>query len=229
MNFARTAAVACLSLCLSHAAFAEDAGKPPSSPDTASLAFDANEPEGTPEERAERDARKACKVKICDIIATKDPQGDDVSCDIVKTWHEADITKMLGGRIEWPWGKAVCQSRLEIERKQLVKAMTEANYDVDLPEQKVSCTLTQKKEGDPYAVDVLITPKVAFENGKAVSAHMNWGEAKAPMLAYALIYAGTGLDNSANVLGSEVTRMVNEFTTRKCKKLKDELPSNTRN
>ena len=48
MNFARTAAVACLSLCLSHAAFAEDAGKPPSSPDTASLAFDANEPEGTP-------------------------------------------------------------------------------------------------------------------------------------------------------------------------------------
>jgi hypothetical protein len=170
----------------------------------------------TPEERAERDARKACKVKICDIIATKDPQGDDVSCDIVKTWREADITKMLG-------------SRLEIERKQLVKAMTEANYDVDLPEQKVSCTLTQKKEGDPYAVDVLITPKVAFENGKAVSAHMNWGEAKAPMLAYALIYAGTGLDNSANVLGSEVTRMVNEFTTRKCKKLKDELPSNTRN
>jgi hypothetical protein len=49
------------------------------------------------------------------------------------------------------------------------------------------------------------------------------------MLAYALIYAGTGLDNSTNVLGPEVTRMVNEFTTRKCKKLKDDLPSNTRN
>jgi hypothetical protein len=38
-----------------------------------------------------------------------------------------------------------------------------------------------------------------------------------------------GLDSSANVLGPEVTRIVNEFTTKKCKKLKDELPSNTGN
>jgi hypothetical protein len=49
------------------------------------------------------------------------------------------------------------------------------------------------------------------------------------MLVYALIYAGTGLDNSANVLGPEVTRMVNEFTIKKCNKLKEHLPSNTGN
>jgi len=71
--------------------------------------------------------------------------------------------------------------------------------------------------------------EVAFESGKAVSAKLNWGEAKAPMLAYALIYAGTGLDNSANILGPEVTRMVNEFTTKKCAKLKDDTPRSTGN
>jgi hypothetical protein len=49
------------------------------------------------------------------------------------------------------------------------------------------------------------------------------------MLAYALIYANTRLDNSTNVLGPEATRIVNEFTSGKCKKLKDDLPSNTRN
>ena len=37
------------------------------------------------------------------------------------------------------------------------------------------------------------------------------------MLAYALIYAGTGFDNSTNVLGPEVVRMVNEFTGKKCR------------
>ena len=47
------------------------------------------------------------------------------------------------------------------------------------------------------------------------------------MLAYALIYAGTGFDNSTNVLGPEVVRMVNEFTGKKCKRLKDDLPSHT--
>ena len=81
-------------------------------------------PELTPEERAEKQARKACKMKICDIIATRDPQGDDVSCDIVKTWREEDIVKMLGGKFGWPWGKAVCQSKLELKRKPLAFAMS---------------------------------------------------------------------------------------------------------
>ena len=69
----------------------------------------------TPEELAEKEARKACKKKICDIIATRDPNGEDVACDIIKTWREEDIVKMLGGKIGWPWGKAVCQSRLELQ------------------------------------------------------------------------------------------------------------------
>jgi hypothetical protein len=136
---------------------------------------------------------------------------------------------MLGGRFDWPWGKAVCQSKLDMKRESLVKAMTEANYEVVMPVQKVRCTLAQRAEGEPYAVEVSIAPKVALENGKAVKASLNWGEASAPMLAYALIYAGTGLDNSTNVLGPEVVRMVNEFTTKKCRKLKDDLPSTTGN
>jgi hypothetical protein len=229
MTLLRTAFVAAgIVLAMSFSAFAEDTS-PSTSPSEAAPAGDSGKDDLTPEERAEKQARKACKVKLCDILATKDPQGDDVACDIVKTWREQDITKMLGGRFNWTWGKAVCQSKLEVKREALVKAMTEANYEVVLPEQKVRCTLAQKSEGEPYAVDISIAPKVAFENGKAVSAKLNWGEAKAPMLAYALIYAGTGLDNSANILGPEVTRMVNEFTTKKCAKLKDDLPRSTGN
>jgi len=38
----------------------------------------------TQEEKAEKEARMACKAKICDIIPTRDPVGEDVSCDIVK-------------------------------------------------------------------------------------------------------------------------------------------------
>ena len=129
--------------------------------------------------RAEKQARKACKIKICDILATKDPQGDDVSCDIVKTWREADITKMLGGRIDWPWGKAVCQSKLDIKREQLVKAMTRRRITRWLcPTQKVSCTLAQKAEGEPYAVEVSIAPKVTFENGKAVERDAQLGRGR---------------------------------------------------
>ena len=70
-----------------------------------------------------------------------------------------------------------------------------------------------------------VAPKVKFENGKATEAAVNWGEASAPMLIYPLIYAGTGFDNSNNVLGPEVVRMINEFTTKKCAEVKVELPA----
>ena len=227
MTLLRTAFVAiAIALAMNLPAVGGEPGASTSS-EAATPAPDSGKEALTAEERAEKQARKACKIKICDILATKDPQGDDVSCDIVKTWRESDITKMLGGRFDWPWGKAVCRSKLDIKREQLVNAMTQPNYEVTLPAQKVSCTLAQKSEGEPYAVGVSIAPKVAFENGKAVSARLNWGEANAPMLAYALIYAGTGFDNSTNVLGPEVVRMVNEFTGRKCKRVKDDLPSHT--
>jgi hypothetical protein len=183
----------------------------------------------SPEELAEKKARKACKKKICDIIATRDPNGDDVSCDIVKTWREEDIVKMLGGKVSWPWGKAVCQSKLELARKPLALAMSEPAHEIVMPVQKVRCTLARKEEGEPYAVEITLAPKVKFENGKAIEATINWGEASAPMFIYPLIYAGTGLDNSANVLGPEVVRMVNEFTTKKCAEVKAEAPSNNPN
>jgi hypothetical protein len=219
-------AVFAMLLALSSAASsAEDAPPQASEGDAAPAAQDAapKEPELTPEEKAEKEARKACKTEICDILAARDPNGPDVSCDIKKTWRATTITNMLGGKIDWPWGNAVCQSKLVLTREALAKAMSEPKYEMALPVQKLRCTLAQKKDGEPYEIEVSIAPKVAFENGKAVQAKLNWGEASAPMLVYALIYAGTGLDNSANALGPEVVRMVNEFTTKKCAEVKAEV------
>ena len=96
----------------------------------------------------------ACKAKICEIIATRDPVGEDVSCDIVKTWREEDIAKMLGGEISWPWGKAVCQSKLELARASLAKAMSEPQYEIIMPQQNVRCMLAQKDKDEPYVVEV---------------------------------------------------------------------------
>jgi hypothetical protein len=108
----------------------------------------------TPEELAEKEIRKECKKKICDIIATRDPEGEDVACDIVKTWREEDIVKMLGGRISWPWDKAVCQSKLEVKRRPLARAISDDSYEMSMTPQKVRCTLSQKTEGDPYVVEI---------------------------------------------------------------------------
>jgi hypothetical protein len=225
MKLATRASIAALAILLAagSCAYAQDATplpEPAANPEPANAARVL-----TPEEKAEKEARKACKIKICDIIVTKNPLGDDVACDIVKTWREADITKMLGGQINWPWGKAVCQSKLELKREPLANAVAGGEHEVVLPTQKVSCKLNQKSEGEPYVVEVAMAPKVKFKDGKAIEAMLNWGEAMAPLFVYPLVYGGTALDNSSNVLGPEVVRMVNEFSTKKCAEVKNELPS----
>lgn len=64
--------------------------------------------------------------------------------------------------------------------------------------------MPKKEKGEPYVVEVTMSPKVKFKDSKATEATVNWGPASAPLLIYPLIYAGTGLDNSTNVLGPEV-------------------------
>jgi len=228
MRSASTALLAALLGFLATSGVAIAAGDPSTEAETpAETAPDSAEAKRvlTPEELAEKEARKACKKKICDIVASRDPLGEDVSCDIVKTWREEDIVKMLGDKIDWPWGKAVCQSRLEVKRKDLALAMSAPDYEMVMPAQKVRCTLAQKEGGETYAIEVTLAPKAKFENGKATEASVNWGDASAPTFIYPLIYAGTGLDNSANMLGAEVARMINEFTTKKCAEVKAEAPA----
>ena len=177
----------------------------------------------TVEERAEKEARKACKIEICDIIATREPLGDDIACDIKKTWRAGGITKMLGDQINWPWGKAVCQSKLSLERSALAEAMRASRAEIEMPKETVSCALHQQG-AEPYVIEVELSPKVAFEDGKATEATVDWGDVSAPMMIYPLLYAGTGIDNSANVLGPEVVKMVNAFVQKGCPEVKDELP-----
>ena len=84
--------------------------------------------------------------------------------------------------------------------------MSEPAYDMVMPAQRLRCTLAQKEGGEPYTIEVTLAPKAKFESGKATEASVNWGEASAPLLIYPLVYAGTGIDNSTNVLGPEVVR-----------------------
>ena len=203
-------------------AVAED--EDPASPDAPVLGPQVSSKiELTPEEKAEKEARKACKIEICDIIATREPLGEDIACDIKKTWRADSLTKMLGDQISWPWGKAICKSKLNLSRADLAAAMLEAKTTIKMDKFSVSCEL-HTGEGEPYVVEMELSPKVTFKNGKAVSASVNWGDVSAPLVIYPVIYAGTSLDNRTNILGSEVVIMVNEFTNKKCAEVKDELP-----
>ena len=230
MTFACTAyATAGIMIISSLPAFAEDTSQSTSPSEATTPAPDAGKPEPTAEERADKQSRKACKVKICAILASRIRKATTCHATSSRPGVRLTSPRCSAARSIGRGAKAVCQSKLEVKRESLVKAMTEASYEVVMPEQKVRCTLAQKKEGDPYPVEVSIAPKVAFEDGKAVNARLNWGEATPAHARLCLDLCRDWTRQFGQLLGPEVVHMMNKFTTKKCAKLKDEGPSNAGN
>lgn len=175
----------------------------------------------TPEEVAERDARKGCKIKICSAFLLKQA-GEDVACNVVKSWRKEQLDRMVKkARVSWPWGRVQCTADLKLPRDQMIKAMDEPAFDLVLEKHTVSCTVARDKE--PATINFSFAPKVKFKNGKAVKASLNWGKIEAPTLIKGAMWTATATDNTFNVLQSSLVKDINDFVGEKCPKIKDEL------
>lgn len=190
-------------------AMAEEAGTP------------AAEEELTPEEKAERESRKACKVAICDAFHNRNPGGADIACHIVKTWRKEHLQKIVSkAKVSWPWGRVQCVSDIKLKRDMLIKAMTEPKHEAVLDKHQVSCEI--ERENGPAEVKFDFTPTVTFEGGKATKAVLNWGEIDAPRLVKGAMWTATATDNTFNVLDGMVVEDINDFIGKKCMEVKEE-------
>lgn len=176
----------------------------------------------TPEELAQKAARKACRIEICDIIETRERLGPDVNCDIGWTWRTDEIVDALAGRVDWVWGKITCQSELHLQRAALAGAMSTPRATIEVAPHTVRCALEQ--DGKPYVTEIELSPTVTFKNSKATEVKANWGDVSAPAAIYPGLYAATGLDNTTNFLGPELVHQVNKFVQKDCAAVRDQLP-----
>lgn len=190
--------------------------------DKPSALSSAPEAELTPEEKAERDGRKACKVAICAAFRNKTP-GPDVSCNVLKTWRKEQIDKMISkAKVSWPYGKVQCTTTVNLKRDDLMKATTEAKFEAKLGKHEVKCTVARDKEA-ASEIKFDFSPSVTFEGGKATKAHLGWGKIEAPALVKGAMWTATATDNTFNVLQGTMVDDINDFMTKKCDEVKDEL------
>ena len=85
----------------------------------------------------------------------------------------------------------------------------------------VACTVDREKDaGSEIKFD--FSPKITFEKGKAVKAHLNWGKIEAPTLVKGAMWTATATDNTFNVLQSTMVEDINDFIDKKCLEVKDE-------
>ncbi|MGD9671062.1 MAG: hypothetical protein AB7U75_18795 [Hyphomicrobiaceae bacterium] len=187
-----------------------------------SITSGLTEAELTPEEKAEREERKSCKVELCRAFRNPGNASGNITCSIPKSWRKTQLDKMVSkAKVSWPWGPVHCNANIDIERGMLVKAMNEAKYDLKLKTHHVSCTVSREEKEDAK-IDIDFAPTVTFESGKAVKAKINWGELSAPTLLKGAMWTATGTDNTFNVLQSTLVEDINDFISKKCDEVKEE-------
>ncbi|MFV0296329.1 MAG: hypothetical protein ACK5JT_09455 [Hyphomicrobiaceae bacterium] len=176
----------------------------------------------TPEERAEKEARKACKVKICKAFRIHKATDGDITCSVLKSWRKEQLDTMISkAKVSWPWGPVKCTSDIKLSREMLAKATTEAKYELALAPHTVTCTVEREKK-DPATISFTFSPKVTFENGKAVKAKLHWGKVEAPTVLKGAMWTATATDNTLNVLQSMIVKDVNDFIGPRCDEVKSD-------
>lgn len=191
--------------------------------DNASIISGVKDADLTPEERAEREARKACKVELCRAFRNPGEQtSGNITCTIPKSWRKSQLDKMVSkAKVSWPWGSVHCVADIDIPRSDLVSAMRDAKYDLKLKTHHVACSVQREKK-EATKIDLDFAPTVTFENGKAVKAKINWGKLSAPTLVKGAMWTATATDNTLNVLQSTLVEDINDFISKKCDEVKDE-------
>ena len=179
------------------------------------------EAELTPEEKQERELRRACKVALCTAFHVRKPPAGDVTCAVVKTWRKEQITRMIGrGGIAWPYGAARCTTDLKFKRETLIRAVAEPDFEAQFDSHAIKCDI--EHQPNAYALRIEIAPRVTFKDGRAVKATLNWGKIDAPLLAKSALWSAAAADNSFGALQKTVVDDINAFIGAKCAEVKDE-------
>jgi hypothetical protein len=179
----------------------------------------SSEADLTPEEKAERDGRKACKVEICAAFHNRKP-GPDIACAITKSMRKEQLQKIVSkAKVSWPWGRVVCKTDVKASREMLIKAMTEPKIEAQFEMHKITCTVEREKEA-PSEISAEMSPKITFENGKATKAALMWGKVDGPTVIKGAMWTATAADNTIGVLQSMIVEDVNDFVDKKCDEVK---------
>jgi hypothetical protein len=181
----------------------------------------------TPEEKAEKEGRKACKVDFCRAFHSKETSDGKLACRVIKSWRKEALSKLVAKlKVSWPYGGVRCVMDLTANRAELGKALSLPKVDIAFDKHTVSCKMAGENAavGKPAETEFkfVLAPKVTFENGKATKARANWGKIEAPTLIKSALWTATAADNTVNLLSNSIVEEVNAFLGKRCDEVKDQ-------
>jgi hypothetical protein len=159
-------------------------------------------------------ALKACEKRLCTMVLEKKPIGDDLKCDIQKTWAKSSLEGGKDKGVSWGFGDARCKVDLKLERKDIVAALTKPKHTVRIPAHQVNCVI--EREGELKPVTAKLAPKLTFKDGKADKVWINLESIEGPDDVKSTIWTAAQLEDTLGLFHRPMIRSINKFLHRQC-------------
>jgi len=161
---------------------------------------------------SEKENLKKCELSICQLIVKKQTDGGPVSCDLTKSWGAKELEKGAShSKFKWSFGDAKCQTKVEIARDPVIKALNDPAYDLKLAPTNVECQVGDDKD----AISFNLAPTLKFEKGTVVKASLGIDNIKGAFMKRMAMKTAQLIDKSS-LLDGVIAKEVNKFITKKC-------------
>lgn len=157
---------------------------------------------------------KACEAKVCRMILNKEPVGEDLKCNMTKTWGKAAIKGGEKKTIKWGFGDARCSVGLTLGRSQIYSALTQPKYTLKVPAHTVRCEV--EREGELQPVKATLAPKLEFKNGRADKLWINLQSIDGPSDIKSTVSLAASLEDNLGLFHSKLIEQINKFMYKKC-------------
>ncbi|AHB50219.1 hypothetical protein W911_11455 [Hyphomicrobium nitrativorans NL23] len=159
-------------------------------------------------------AIKSCEKKICAMILGKESAGDDLACDLQKTWAQSSLEGGKSKGMSWGFGDARCTVDVALSRADIIAALTQSKHTVRVPAHDVSCVVV--REGEERPVAMTVAPKLKFKHGKADKVWINLEKIEGPVDVRATVWTAAQLEDTLGVFHRPLIRSINRFIHRRC-------------
>jgi hypothetical protein len=168
------------------------------------------------EPAGEWDALKACEKRLCKMILGKEPKGNDLKCDLSKTWAKSSLKNGESKGVSWMFGDARCTVNLNLSRADVVGALTLPELTVRIPQHTVKCQVERGEE--LQNVTAKLAPKLKFKGGAADKVWINLKEVEGPDDIKGTLWVAAGLEDKLGVFHKPLVKSINKFMHEQCAK-----------
>ena len=157
-----------------------------------------------------------CDRRLCTMILRRESVGDDLRCELTKTWAKKTIKGADSASLTWGFGDARCSVQLHITRASIVTALTASSYKLWVPAHTADCIVEQN--GEAKTIKATLAPKIEFKNGSVEKIWINLLRMEGNSSVTGLLSAGATLADSTGLFHGAMVKEANKYIYTQCPK-----------